>query len=191
MACPDTASQEAVGARTWRIASFHRIAMSSFQIVGLSPAPFEPLYSLSPDELAARGIRRVRAAAHPGYPCRVSLVDAEAGDELLLLPFEHQPANSPYRASGPIYVRVGARQRTFAAGEVPESVRRRQISLRAYDADDMIVNAEVCDGEAAGAEIERLLADPQVRYLHLHNAKRGCFSCLVHRVEQPAPRAAP
>ena len=156
--------------------------MPSFQIVGLSPAPFEPLFALSSDELLARGVRRVRASAGAGYPCRVGLADADAGDELLLLPYEHQAANSPYRASGPIYVKVGARQRTMAVGEIPESVRRRQISLRAYDVDHMIVDAEVCDGQSVGAEIERLLADPDVRYLHLHNAKRGCYSCLVRRV---------
>ena len=155
--------------------------MSSFQIVGLSPAAFEPLFALPAEELAARGIQRVRAAPGAGYPCRVSLADADPGDELLLLPFEHQPANSPYRASGPIYVKVGARQRTMAVGAIPDSVRRRQISLRAYDADDMIVNAEVCEGESVGAEIERLLADRLVRYLHLHTAKRGCYSCLVRR----------
>ena len=155
--------------------------MTSFQIVALSPTPFEPLFALSTDALAARGIRRVRAAAGAGFPCRVGLVDADAGDELLLLPFEHQPANSPYRASGPIYVRVGAQQRTMAVGEIPASVRRRQISVRAYDADDMIVGAEVCEGGSVAAEIERLLRDPAVRYLHLHNAKRGCYSCLVRR----------
>ena len=156
--------------------------MPSFQIVGLSPAPFEPLFALPAEALAARGIKRVRAAPGAGYPCRVGLADADAGDELLLLPFEHQPANSPYRASGPIYVKIGARQRTMAVGEIPESVRRRQISLRAYDADDLIVNAEVCEGESVGAEIERLFANPLVRYLHLHNAKRGCYSCLVRRI---------
>jgi hypothetical protein len=133
-----------------------------FRIVGLPPAPFEPLFALSDDELAARGARRVRAAASPGYPCRVGLADADAGDELLLLPFEHQPANSPYRASGPIYVKVGARERTMAVDEIPQSVLRRQISLRAYDGDDMIVDAEVCDGESVRAEIERLLANPLV-----------------------------
>ncbi|HSC64679.1 MAG TPA: DUF1203 domain-containing protein [Caldimonas sp.] len=158
------------------------LAMPSFQIVGLSPTPFEELFALPPDELAPRGIRRVRAASSPGYPCRISLEDAQAGDELLLLPFEHQPARSPYRASGPIYVKVGARQRTMAFGEVPESVRRRQISLRAYDVEDLIVDAEVCEGESVRAEIERLMADPRVRYVHLHNAKRGCYSCLARRV---------
>lgn len=157
--------------------------MPSFQIVSLSAALFEPLFALSAGELAARGIRRVRADASPGFPCRVGLADADAGDELLLLPFEHQAENSPYRASGPIYVKVGARQQTLAAGEVPASVRLRQISLRAYDADHMMVNAEVCAGESVAAEIERQLADPLVRYLHLHNAKRGCFSCLVRRID--------
>ena len=156
--------------------------MSSFRIVGLPSAPFEPLFTLPDEALAARGVRRVRASASPGYPCRIGLVDADAGDELLLLPFEHQPANSPYRASGPIYVKVGARQRTMPVGEIPQSVLRRQISLRAYDGDDMIVDAEVCDGESVRAAIERLLANPLVRYLHLHNAKRGCYSCLVQRV---------
>jgi hypothetical protein len=182
IACPNAASQAATSAPAWGHRHSHRNAVPSFQIVGLSPAPFEALFPLAEDELSARGIRRLRAAASSGYPCRISLEDADAGDELLLLPFEHQPANSPYRASGPIYVKVGARQRTMAVGEVPDSVRRRQISVRAYDVDDMIVNAEVCDGESVGAQIERLFADPLVRYLHLHNAKRGCYSCLVRRV---------
>lgn len=155
--------------------------MSSFRLVGLPPDSFAPLFALASDELAARGVRRVVATARPGFPCRIGLDDAEPGDELLLLPFEHQPGNSPYRASGPIYVKAGARQRTLAAGEIPDYVRLRQISLRAYDAEHMIVGAEVCAGDAVGAEIECQFADPQVSYIHLHNAKRGCFSCLVER----------
>jgi hypothetical protein len=157
--------------------------MSSFQIAGLSPAPFEPLYALSAAELAELGARRVVASSGQGFPCRIGLADAEAGDHLLLLPYEHQPACSPYRASGPIYVRIGARQRVLAPGEVPECVRTRQISLRAYDREHMIVDAEVCAGDAVGAELERLFASPSVSYIHLHNAKRGCFSCLARRVD--------
>ena len=163
--------------------------MSSFQLVSLAAEPFAPLFALAPTELAWRGIRRVVATSKPGFPCRVSLVDAEPGDELLLLPFEHQPQHSPYRASGPIYVRAGARQRMLAAGEIPEYVSSRQISLRAYDTEHLIIGAEVCAGEAVRGEIERLLADPRVSYIHLHNAKRGCFSCLVQRVPEPAVEA--
>jgi hypothetical protein len=161
--------------------------MSSFRLVGLPPDRFAPLFALAPDELAARGVRRVTATTKPGFPCRVSLVDAEPGDELLLLPFEHQPQNSPYRASGPIYVRAGARRWVLDVGEIPDYVRLRQISLRAYDGEHMIVAAEVCAGDAVGAELERQFADPRVSYVHLHNAKRGCFSCLAERVTGAGP----
>jgi hypothetical protein len=163
--------------------------MTSFQLVGLPATPFEPLFALAPEELAAIGARRVRADAEPGFPCRISLADAEIGDELLLVPFEHQPEVSPYRASGPIYVRVGAKQRTLKAGEIPECVSLRLMSVRAYDSGHIMVGAEVCSGESIAAEIERQFSNPLVSYIHLHNAKRGCFSCLVRRAAEPALEA--
>ena len=160
--------------------------MTSFRIAGLDPSLFEPLFSLSPEELARRGIRRVVAPSSRGYPCRVGLRDAAEGEELLLLPYEHQSGHSPYRASGPIYVCIGAKPGSVAVGVVPEYVSRRQISVRGYDAAHMMVRAEVCDGEATAAEIERQFEDPSVSYIHLHNAKRGCYSCQVQRAEPPA-----
>ena len=178
---PNPASTGARAVARWAIDNDPLRTMPSFQLVGLSPEPFEPLFRLSTQELAGLGARRVTASSKPGFPCRISLSDAEPGEELLLLAHEHQPAHSPYRASGPIYVRVGARQRTLNAGEIPTYVSMRQISLRAYDESDMIVAAEVCDGVAVAAEIERQFGNPLVRYIHLHNAKRGCFSCLVRR----------
>jgi hypothetical protein len=132
-------------------------------------------------ELAEMGARRVVADESGRYPCRISLVDVEKGAELLLLPYEHQTARSPYKSSGPIYVRNGARQKILDAGHVPPYVSNRLISVRAYDAGDMIIGAEVCEGRNVAAEIERQFADAEVRYIHLHNAKRGCYSCLVRR----------
>jgi hypothetical protein len=156
--------------------------MTSFRLVGLAAENFEPLFAMSDDELAALGARRVLADAPVGFPCRVSLVDAQAGDELLLLPFEHLSARSPYRASGPVFVRRGVPRAVLAPGEIPPYVTRRAMSVRAYDASDMMVDADVCDGKEARAVIERLLADDAVAFIHLHNAKRGCFSCRVERV---------
>lgn len=155
--------------------------MSTFRLVGLPAEPFEPFFAMSCDELAARGARRMLAVAPHSAPCRVSLVDAEVGEELILLPWEHQPAHSPYRASGPIFVRRDARRSLLAPGVVPPYVTRRLMSVRAYDAADMMVDATVCEGGDAAAEIARLLEDDTVAYLHLHNAKRGCFSCAVER----------
>ena len=155
--------------------------MSSFRLVGLPAEPFDAWFDLSPGQLAAAGARRMLAMEPNSAPCRVCLADAEVGEELLLLPWQHQPANSPYRASGPIFVRRGARRAELARGAVPPYVTRRLMSLRAYDASDMMVAADVCEGPATAEALERLFADDAVTYVHLHNAKRGCYSCLAER----------
>lgn len=156
--------------------------MNSFQLSGLPEQTFSSLFDLCDAELAARNMQRVIADSQPGFPCRVSLVDAEVGEELLLLPFEHQPGASPYRASGPIFVRRDASQATLPVGELSPYVTRRLISLRAYDANDSMVDAEVCEGSNLESHIEHAFADARIAYLHLHHAKRGCFLSRVNRV---------
>jgi Protein of unknown function (DUF1203) len=152
----------------------------SFRFTGIAHEPFAPLFALSDTELAARGMQRVTADSKPGYPCRVSLEDAAIGDTLILLPFDHQPAHSPYKASGPIFVRENARQR-YDGAAIPEVLHGRLLSLRGYDADDLIVEADVIDGAQAQAALTRMFANTSVRYVHIHNAKRGCYSCRVDR----------
>jgi hypothetical protein len=156
--------------------------MSAFRLLALAPETFDSLFALSDSELSARGIRRVIADSATGFPCRVSLADADVGDELLLLPFEHLDTASPYRAIGAVYVRRGVTRATLEAGEIPPYVTCRLMSVRAYDADDMMVEADVCEGTRAGETIERMLANADVSFIHLHNARRGCFSCRVERV---------
>ncbi len=153
-----------------------------FRITGLSREPFLPLFELSDAELAARGAQR-RIADGPGFPCRVSLADAAAGERVLLLSYEHQPAtNSPYRAHGPIFVREAATQRFDRVNEVPTSLRTHLLSLRAYDRNDCIVDAEVGEGTEAEALIARFLGRGEVAYLHAHYARFGCYACRIDRV---------
>jgi len=156
--------------------------MASFQLVGLPFAKFASLFSLSDSALAERNLRRVVATSNPGYPCRVSLADAEIGEELLLLSFEHQPARSPYRSSGPIYVRKAAVQANVEPGMIPDYIRLRLMSVRAYDSSHLMTDAMVCAGHDAASAIQKLFSSNEVAYIHLHNANRGCFSCAVNRV---------
>lgn len=161
--------------------------MTSFQLVGLPFELFSPLFALSDAELAVRNVRRVVATEKPGYPCRVSLADAEIGEELLLLPFEHQPASSPYKASGPIFVRKAAVQANIERGVIPEYVRHRLMSVRAYDAAHLMTEAVVCAGSDTASAIQKMFGRDEVAYIHLHNANRGCFSCVARR-SQRLPR---
>jgi hypothetical protein len=147
---------------------------------GLDPVQFQPLFALDDAELKRRGMERVTCDSRPGYPCRVTLEDAEPGETLLLLAFEHQGADSPYRAGGPIFVRENARH-AYDSQALPPVFRPRTLSVRAYDADGMMVDAGLVEGAQAEPLFERLLARPGVAYLHVHNAKRGCFAARVER----------
>jgi Protein of unknown function (DUF1203) len=154
---------------------------TKFQLVGIDPAPFQALFDLTDEQLNQLSAKRRIADESPGYPCRISLEDAQVGEELLLLPYRHQPAASPYGASGPIFIRRGVEQRTLPPGEVPSYVTNRLMSLRAYDSKDMIIDASVCEGIDAASEIAKQFSNPEVAYIHLHNAKRGCYSCKAVR----------
>ena len=68
-----------------------------FQISALPRDDFEKLFSLDDQSLANLGAKRYIADTKPGFPCRVSLEDAEPGERVILVPFVHQPADSPYR----------------------------------------------------------------------------------------------
>jgi hypothetical protein len=154
---------------------------NGFQIVGLRLTNFQSLFPLNDLELARKGARRLIVDAKPGFPCRVSLEDAEIGEQVILLPFSHHDVDSPYRASGPIFVRENAREARLAPGEIPEVVASRTISLRAYDDAGIMLNGEVVPGRELKSRIGELFANPKVSYLHLHNAGAGCYSCRVER----------
>jgi hypothetical protein len=150
----------------------------SFRITGLRAEQFNHLFALSDQELAAHGA--VRRIADRGYPCRVSLTDSRAGDELLLVNYEHHAVSSPYRMRFAIYVRKG--EQTYdAVDQVPEQLRSRTLAVRAFDANAMMVGWELVDGRELEAAIERRFADPAAAYLHVHFAAAGCYAAQVRR----------
>jgi hypothetical protein len=153
----------------------------SFRVVGLPSSLFRHLYGLSEGELAARGIEVKFADEMPGFPCRVSLRDAEPGTRMLLLNFEHQPAATPYRSAHAIFVQDGAEDVHPGVNEVPEVLARRTLSVRAFDQAGQMRDGVVVAGREAAQVFERLLSEPGTAYLHVHNAGRGCYAARVER----------
>lgn len=154
---------------------------TDYRIVGLDPEPFAPLFHLDDATLARRGIVRRIVEEEHATPCRVSLEDAKPGDEVLLLSYPHLRADSPYAATGPIYVRRASTRRFDATNTIPEMLRRRLLSVRAYDAGHRMVESDVVEGRDLDATIRRLFENPGTDYLHVHNARPGCFNCRVQR----------
>ncbi len=147
---------------------------------GLPVEPFRPFFAMSDEELAAHDIRRMVADEKPGFPCRITLEDAEPGERVLLVSYPHQPAHSPYKSSGPIFVRENASAMSDGT-EIPPVLRNRMLSLRAYDSTGMMVDADVTDGNEVETLLKRLFARKDVETVHIHNARRGCFACYVER----------
>jgi hypothetical protein len=165
-----------------------RIIMSvSFRVVGLLEEPFDELFELEDEQLERRGLRRITVDAKPGYPCRVSLADAEVGEDVILTPYAHHDVDTPYRGSGPIFVRQGAHTAKPAVDEIPEFLEARAISVRAYNGDGMMLAANVAENGELREVIQRLLEIDGVAYLHLHNAGPGCFNCRVERTRGVEP----
>lgn len=152
-----------------------------FQVRPLPAETFVHLFALSDEELDTRGVVVRRAGEGDRFPCRVSLRDARPGERALLLNYEHQDAATPYKSSYAIFVIEGAEQALLAPGELPSVFRGRPIALRGFSAGGMLVEAAMGMGEDTAPVIERLLGNPDVAYIHAHNAMHGCYSARIER----------
>ena len=155
----------------------------TYRISGLDPDLFNNYRHKSDDELAHLHARRVVADEEHSYPCRISLTDAKVGDTLILLNFEHLPLDSPYRSRHAIYINEASHARAVSDNTAPAQQQRRLLSVRGFDAAGMIMDAEVVEGIALEDEIARQFSNPEIRFLHLHNARRGCYAARVDRLD--------
>ncbi|HZK99199.1 MAG TPA: DUF1203 domain-containing protein [Caulobacteraceae bacterium] len=153
----------------------------NFRIAGLSPEPFRPLFGLEDAALAALGARRLIVDAKPGFPDRIELRDAEPGETVILVNHEHQPANNPFRSRHAVFVIEGAAVAYDRVNQIPDVMLIRPMSLRAFDADDMMIDADLASGGDLKPLIDRLLANPDAAYIHAHYARRGCYAARIQR----------
>ena len=153
----------------------------TYRIAGLDPAQFAPLWAMDPAELGNRRAMRVTADSDHGFPCRVSLADADKGEPLLLLHHVHHDVAGPYRAGFAIFVRQGAGHAAVYEDRCPPCFERRTLSLRAFDEHGALAEARLAAPGEADATIRDLLADARIAYIDAHNAAAGCFAARIER----------
>lgn len=155
----------------------------TYFIRGLDPQDFAPLFALDDDALASRRAVRTTARASRGFPCRVSLRDADEGDELLLLHHVNHAVDTPYRHAFAIYVRKDAAEAAQYVDTCPPVFEGRPIALRGFSAAGMLVDARLAQPGETDAAIRALLQDGTIAYIDAHNAAHGCFAARVNRHE--------
>lgn len=145
--------------------------MTSIAIKAL-PAPFPLLDDTSE-------FRTIVVDEPDAYPCRRCLTDALPGERVRLLSYDPFTGDSPYRHPGPIFVHDSECERDDDA--VPAQLTRRQLSLRSFDAQHLMRSGEVVEGTLLLERATQLLVDPDIAYIHVHNAGPGCFAARVDR----------
>jgi hypothetical protein len=153
----------------------------TYRIEGLPAGDFANFFAMTDAELAERRARRVVADADRGFPCRVSLDDARAGECMILLNYVSHEVETPYRTGYAIYVREGAEAPPPFIDRNPPVFEGRTLSLRGFAKDGNIVEARLAQPGEADATIRALFADPAIAYIHAHNAAYGCFAARIDR----------
>ncbi len=152
----------------------------TYRIRGLAPEPFRSLFRMNDAEL--RDHRAVRlTASGSGEPCRVSLREAAAGEQLILVNHVSLDADTPYRASHAIYVREDAREASLFEDALPPILDGRRISLRAFDAEGMLIDGLVVEPGQGDRAVRDLFERSAVAEIHAHTSAYGCFLARIQR----------
>lgn len=154
-----------------------------FIISGIKLNEVQHLFDLNENERQAKGIAKIKVDEKPGFPCRVSLEDANIGEEILAFNYEHHKVHSAYRSSGPVFVRLDVEEVHLKKNEVPKMLYHRYLSLRAYNQDGVMIDAITIEGNSLENSIQILFSNEKVKYIQVHNAKPGCYNCQIDRIE--------
>ena len=154
----------------------------NFQITPIHSSQVDHILHLSETDYAKLGVVKMIVAEKPGYPCRVSLADAEIGEEVFLFPYQHHATASPYQSTGPIFIRKNVLTAQLAVNETPLFLQHRLLSLRGYDTHGMMQNAKTIAGTLLTTSILELFEHAAIDYIQIHNASYGCYMCQVNRV---------
>ena len=141
----------------------------------------KPIEPEDADLLRADGGHFYVADSNPGYPCRQCLRDADVGDELVLVSYDPFTMATPYRSAGPIFLHREPCSSPADLNRLPEQLTGRQLSVRAFDQRDMMIDAAIIDGATLKTTINTFFANDQSDKIHIHNASRGCWAVTVLR----------
>lgn len=154
--------------------------MTSFRVVAIDTSIAE----------SVRSTLRSPGYGHPahteiatGYgPCRHCLRTFRVGAEPRILftydPFEGVEA---LPLPGPVFVHAEACERYPEDGGFPGDLRPHALTLNAYARGRKLRAQEYVADGAVDAALERLLARPEIDYVHVRDTAAGCYDLHVER----------
>ena len=157
-----------------------RVGMHENRGVNFSRFALQPISSRDADALRNIGGQIYVADERRGYPCRQCLSDAQVGEELILVSHDPFSGGSPYRSASPIFL-----HRTPCVSpesdDMPTQLTCRQLSVRSFDENEMMIDAAVIDGIDLETTVETFFGVAESALIHVHNAMRGCWAVTIER----------
>jgi hypothetical protein len=154
--------------------------MATYRCIALSTADARRYRAVNVDDF---GYRIERSKGHDTYPCRHCLREASGEQGMLLLSHQAPEPRSVYGHPTAIFLCAQACARFDAPDTVPEIVRNRQVSLRAFNSDGMMLYTanELVEGAGHDAAIRRIFDRAEVAFINVHTTKAGCMLCHIAR----------
>lgn len=118
-----------------------------------------------------------------GYgPCRHCLRTFRIGEEQRIL-FTYDPflGIEPFPLPGPVYIHAQECERYDENAGFPEDMRSHAITLDAYAKNRRLLVEEHVETTNIDVTLARLLATPEVEYVHVRDRDAGCYDFRIER----------
>lgn len=165
-------------------------SLPTLRFLPLATALVRSLQAGGPDAYGRPPERRLSDG--DGVPCRHCLAEVPAGRSYLVLALRPFATLQPYAETGPVFLCAEPCPRHPETDETPTLFRTwPRLLLRGYDVAERIVygSGTLTSGDDLAGVASRLLARPEIAFLHLRSATNGCFQCRIERAEAPATNA--
>ena len=122
------------------------------------------------------------AVAGEGAPCRHCLKLIAAGEErATLFTLDAFEGVEQLPLPGPVYIHADACERYPEDGGFPAALRASPRTLNAYARGRRLVATEYAEDGDLDAGVEKLLARPDVDYIHVRSTTAGCYTFRIER----------
>jgi hypothetical protein len=141
---------------------------------------------------AVRKTLRAPGYGHPAHtelaksygPCRYCLRTFLVGEDRRIL-FTYDPFHKkePLPLPGPVFIHESECQRYPEEAGFPDDMLSHRLTLNGYATGRRVVAQRYIEDGIVGPEIERLLQNPEVAYIHVRDTDAGCYDFTIERMK--------
>jgi hypothetical protein len=157
--------------------------LTGFSVSAIPPAVLERVRARGRDDFGNR-LEITINQDDGGAPLRCCLREAAVGESITLIAYQPATCGGPYAEVGPVFIHAEPCSGYPQTSAYPEGFRHRPQLFRAYGPTGRQVHNQIVEPGEQEAVIGRLLARPDVDFIHSRNLLAGCYMFSIIRSKQ-------